>query len=58
MRLKGILDRELATDTRIKLGAPGALDVIVDGRTIFSHKETGAMPNAERILARVRELCP
>ncbi len=49
-RLKKELDRQLGVDTRIKMGAPGALDVLVDGRKVFSYKEQGRMPTAAEIV--------
>lgn len=56
MRLKQVIDRELSTDVKIKLGAPGALDVIAGGQTVFSRKQTGTMPDADNIVNRLRTL--
>lgn len=56
VRLKQVIDTRLATSVKIKLGAPGALDVIADGQTVFSHKQTGAMPDADDIVTRLRSL--
>jgi Rdx family protein len=52
-RLKKDLDKQLGTNTKIKMGAPGALDVIVDGRKIFSYKEQGRIPTAADIVRAV-----
>jgi predicted Rdx family selenoprotein len=32
------------------MGGPGQLDVIVDGRLIFSRQQAGHYPNAEEIV--------
>lgn len=56
VRLKRVLDSELSTDVKIKFGAPGALDVIANGQTVFSHQPTGAMPDANEIVIRLRAL--
>ena len=52
-RLKKDLDKRLGTNTKIKTGAPGALDVIVDGRKVFSYKEQGRIPSADEIVHSV-----
>jgi hypothetical protein len=49
-RLKKELDQQPGVDTRIKLGAPGALDVFVDGRKVFSYQEQGRIPSAAEVL--------
>jgi Rdx family len=52
--LKEGIERELKIPTRIRLGAPGSLDVFADGQKIYSKKETGRLPSVEEILKLVR----
>jgi Rdx family len=40
----------IGVDPKIKWGAPGALDVFVDGRIVFSAKESGRLPTAAEII--------
>ena len=54
MSLKESIERELAIPTRIRLGAPGALDIFVDGQRIYSKKETGRLPSSEEIVTLLR----
>jgi hypothetical protein len=37
------------------MGGLGVLDVIVDGRVVFSKKAEGALPPTSEIVARVRQ---
>jgi len=39
---------------RIKWGGMGQLDVLVDGRLVFSKKQTGRMPTAQELVALIR----
>jgi hypothetical protein len=39
---------------RIRAGGAGQLDVLVDGKTIFSKKQTGRSPTAGDIVRLVR----
>ena len=41
-------------DPKIKWGAPGSLDVFVDGRKVFSAQEAGRMPTADEIVKAAR----
>jgi len=54
VRLKESIEATLKIPTRIRLGGPGALDVVVDGERIYSKKQTGRMPTPEEILALIR----
>lgn len=40
----------MGVDPKIKWGAPGALDMFVDGRKVFSAKEAGRLPTAAEII--------
>jgi hypothetical protein len=42
--LKRELEQSLGVTPSIRWGAPGQLDVIVDGRVVFSKKSAGRMP--------------
>jgi len=53
--LKLDIERELKTPVKIKMGAPGSLNVIVDGKTIYSKLETGRMPNSAELIAKLQE---
>jgi selT/selW/selH-like putative selenoprotein len=53
--LKESIEGQLKIPTRIRLGAPGALDVLVDGQKIYSKKQTGRLPAAEEIIKLIRD---
>jgi hypothetical protein len=42
--LKDQLERSLGVTPTIRWGGPGQLDVLVDGRLVFSKKATGRLP--------------
>jgi len=52
--LKESIERELRVPTRIRMGAPGALDIFVDGERIYSKKQTGRLPAADEIVGLIR----
>lgn len=54
MRLKNRLESELGIPIRLRIGAPGALQVLVDGESIYSKKQTGRLPSADEVLALIR----
>ena len=54
MRLKSAIERETGVGTRLRAGAPGALDVFVDGEQIWSKKKTGRMPSADELVGPIR----
>jgi len=54
--LKESIERELKIPTRIRMGAPGSLDVFADGAKIYSKKQTGRMPSAEEVVSLLRGL--
>lgn len=54
MSLKNHIEREFGGPVRLRAGAPGALDVYVNGERIYSKKQTGRMPAAEELTALIR----
>ena len=54
MSLKNDIERELSVPIRLRAGAPGALDVYVDGERIYSKKQTGRLPTAEELVKLIR----
>ena len=40
---------------KVKMGSPGSLNVIVDGKTIYSKSETGRMPTSAELIATLRQ---
>ena len=55
MSLKEGIEAELRIPARIRLGAPGVLDVFVDKQKIYSKKETGRLPTADEIIGLIRD---
>jgi hypothetical protein len=51
--LKQEIDRRLGVDSKIRIGAPGALDVLLDGEILFSAKVSKRMPTSGEILALI-----
>ena len=58
MSLKNRMERELGTPVRLRIGAPGSLIVLVDGRQIYSKKQSGHAPDAAEIVKTIREKTP
>jgi hypothetical protein len=56
--LKQDIERKLRVPTRIRLGGPGSLDVFVDGRQIYSKKQTGRLPTGDEIINLLRSQTP
>jgi len=52
--LKENIERQLKIPTRIRMGGPGALDVIVDGQKVYSKKQTGRLPTVDEIIGLIR----
>jgi hypothetical protein len=50
------LEQALKVLPRIRWGGPGRLDVLVDGRRVFSRRATGRMPKPGEISNLVRSL--
>jgi predicted Rdx family selenoprotein len=53
--LKEGIEAELRIPARIRLGAPGVLDVFVDKQKIYSKKQTGRLPTADEIIGLIRD---
>jgi predicted Rdx family selenoprotein len=56
--LKNAVERELGTSVRVRAGAPGSLNVLLNGQQIISKKEAGRWPTAAEILKLIREKAP
>lgn len=54
MGLKNEIERQLTLPVRLRTGAPGVLDVFVDGERIYSKKKSGALPNADELINTIR----
>jgi selT/selW/selH-like putative selenoprotein len=48
------MERELSLPIRVRAGGPGALDVYVDGKQIYSKKRTGRLPTADELIKLIR----
>jgi len=53
--LKNDIERELGIPARVRAGAPGSLNVFVNGEQIYSKKQMGRSPNPEEIVRLIRE---
>jgi predicted Rdx family selenoprotein len=58
VRLKNHIERELGLSIRLRAGAPGSLNVLLNGESIFSKKQAGRSPNAAEIVQLIREKAP
>ena len=54
MSLKDRLEPEFGAPIRLRAGAPGALDVYVNGEQIYSKKRTGRLPTADELIKLIR----
>ena len=54
MSLKSRIEAELGLPTRLRIGPPGSLAVIVNGRQIYSKKKSEHLPAADEIVSLVR----
>jgi predicted Rdx family selenoprotein len=52
--LKNDIEREFGVPTRLRAGAPGVLDVFVDGEQIYSKKQIGRLPTADEVIHLIR----
>jgi hypothetical protein len=52
--LKGRIEAELGVRTRLRIGSPGSLAVIVNGRQIYSKKKSEHPPAADELIRLVR----
>ncbi len=53
MSLKNEIEREFHVPIRLRAGAPGSLDVFVDGERIYSKKQTGRSPSAAELIGLI-----
>jgi selT/selW/selH-like putative selenoprotein len=56
--LKNDLEREFHVPIRLKMGAPGALDVSCNGEEVYSKKRTGRLPTAAELIPLIRAKLP
>ena len=54
MSLKNAIEKELKIPIRLRAGAPGSFNVLVNGEQIYSKKQTGAPPNPAAIIGLIR----
>jgi hypothetical protein len=52
--LKGELERDLGIAPRIRWGGFGQLDVMVDGKVVFSKQAAGRLPNPGEVTRLLR----
>lgn len=55
MSLKQHIERELGIPIRVRAGAPGSFNVLLNGERIYSKKQTGRFPNAPEIIRLIRD---
>ena len=55
MSLRDSLSRTLGVTPKIRFGGFGQLDVIVDGKVVFSKKLAGRSPNAAEIVRLAKQ---
>jgi selT/selW/selH-like putative selenoprotein len=53
--LKESIEREFPVPVRLRAGAPGALDVFVDGERVYSKKQAGRLPTSGEVLTLIRD---
>ena len=58
MSLKNSIERELGIPTRVRAGAPGSLNILVDGDQVFSKKQAGRSPEPAEIIQLIRDRTP
>jgi len=51
--LKQEIDRKLGVVSKIRIGAPGSLEVRLDGKVLFSAKAAKRMPTSGEILGLI-----
>ena len=54
MSLRNDLSRALGVTPRIRFGGFGQLDVMVDGKVVFSKKQAGRSPTAAEIIGFIK----
>lgn len=58
MSLKDAVERELHLPVRLRAGAPGSLNVFVDGEQVFSKKQMGRSPTPPELIELIRGRAP
>jgi hypothetical protein len=53
--LKEGIESKPKIPTRIRLGGPGALDVLFDGQKIYSKNQIGRLPTVDKIIDLIRD---
>jgi selT/selW/selH-like putative selenoprotein len=56
--LKNEIERELGIPIRLRAGAPGSFNVLLNGEQIYSKKQAGRSPNASEIIKLILEKTP
>ncbi|HZS57024.1 MAG TPA: Rdx family protein [Bryobacteraceae bacterium] len=54
MSLKNRVEPEFGVPVRVRAGAPGSLDVYLNGEQIYSKRRSGRMPTAEELIKLIR----
>ena len=54
MSLKNDIEREFGIPIQLRAGAPGALDVYVNGEQVYSKKRTGRLPSCDELVELIR----
>jgi hypothetical protein len=49
--LKKLITEKLGIKPKISMAGLGVLDILVDGKTVYSYKETHEMPTDEQVLS-------
>jgi selT/selW/selH-like putative selenoprotein len=52
--LQNRIERELGLPIRLRAGAPGALDIFVNGEQVFSKRRAGRLPAADEVIQQIR----
>jgi selT/selW/selH-like putative selenoprotein len=53
--LKNSIESELGIPTRLRAGAPGSLNIFLNGEQVFSKKQAGRSPNTAEIIKLIRD---
>jgi predicted Rdx family selenoprotein len=56
--LKNDIEREFGVPVRLRAGGPGALDVLIDGKQIYSKRKIGRLPMADEVTNLIRSKLP
>jgi predicted Rdx family selenoprotein len=52
------MERELGIPIRLRAGAPGSFDVLLNGESIYSKKRAAYPPDADQIVKLIRGKTP